>query len=188
MRTAYGRTVQLANTLLAPLVIIKLIVDLQGSLDFLTEHIFASLVILLVLVVIFVIYLIDIRDLKESFLDATLQFRWRYFRVLVYVLSASALLAMLAVGIASTTSGIHFVIIASAPNRIAADREVEQINAVLEEKHLPDLLAQAYASRGDNPWYGIVIGGPHFSRDAAKEFPVNKAQRIDDAGLPGLSK
>jgi len=176
-RSAYDRTIQITNTVLAPVVIIKLVVDLQGLLDFLIRHIWPSLLIFLILIALFLFNLIDLKDLKRSISGTASKFRWRYLRIVVYMLSAGALVALLTVGVLSMTSGIHFVIVASAPSEAAADREVEQINTVLAKKNVDGLHARAYASGGNNPWYGIVLGGPHFSMQAAIET-LDKARRI----------
>jgi len=176
-RSAYDRTIQLTNTVLAPVVIIKLIVDLQGLLDFLIRHIWPSLFIFLILIALFLFNLIDLKDLKRSVSGTARKVRWRYFRVVVYMLSAGALVALLTVGVLSMTSGIHFVIVASAPSEASGDREVEQINTLLAKKNVDGLHARAYASDGKNPWYGIVLGGPHFSMQAAAET-LDKARRI----------
>ena len=176
-RAAYDRTVQLINTILAPAVIIKLIFDLQGMLEFLEEHIVPSLIILTALVLLFVMNLIDFRALKASIAAAGTRVRMRSLRVAGYVLTGVALVALLSVGVAGATSGIHFVIIASAPSQEDADRVVKSINSALKRKEVRGLHARTYASGGNNPWYSIVVGGPHFSKTSANRT-LEKARRV----------
>jgi len=48
---------------------------------------------------------------------------------------------------------------------------------MLESKGIADLNVSVSAPLGNNPYSAIIIGGPHFSKDAAKET-LDKAHKI----------
>jgi hypothetical protein len=67
-------------------------------------------------------------------------------------------------------TGLHFVAVASAPDKASAIREVQSLNQFFEQKGRSDLEARAHASTSSgSQWYMISIGGPHTSREEAEK-------------------
>jgi len=92
--------------------------------------------------------------------------------VLRWTAILGSLLALVLVGYVYTlvfVSGLHFVVIASAPNKESAVSEIQSLNRYFEENGYSQLEARAYASTASgSPWYMISIGGWHTSKKAAE--------------------
>ena len=65
-------------------------------------------------------------------------------------------------------TGVHYVIVGSAPNAAAADEYVQRVNLLAESAGRNDLRASTYSSPAGTPWYSIVVGGPHYSLNSAE--------------------
>jgi len=142
-RDAYDRTLKLANLVLAPALVVQLVVNLQAMLDLLVARPATSLAVLGALTAVFVGNLVDLRRWRRRLTGAAGTVARRSWRLAAYAASIVAVAALLGLGALTLTSGIHFVIIASAPDREAARREAAAVNAALARRDVDDLRARA---------------------------------------------
>ncbi|MGF1560783.1 MAG: hypothetical protein ACFB3T_01240 [Geminicoccaceae bacterium] len=157
------RIADTSNLILAPATILGAVLNLPALLQQAAAAPLLSLAVLAVIVIAF------IRSLGWRGLRLPQRTLGRVLRYGAFGLSAAGLAVLGFLLISSATSGIHFVVVASAPDRASAQAEARQINQADSNLH-----ATFYGSSGDNPYYSIVIGnrwfgGALFSRQAAEQ-------------------
>lgn len=170
---AMQRVADASNLVLAPATILGTVLNLPALLQQAADAPLFSFAVLAVIVIVF------IRSLGWRGLRLPQRTLGRVLRYGAFGLSAAGLAVLGFLLISSLTNGIHFVIVASAPNRASAQAEARQINQADSSLH-----ATYYGSSGDNPYYSIVIGnrwfgGAIFSREAAEQ---TLAQARDELG------
>lgn len=95
--------------------------------------------------------------------------RWTRLRLVV-----GSLIMVLALGVVTfllwvSFTGIHYVIIESTRSYEQAVRRAADINRALESSGETSLKASPHYPRKPNRYCAILVGGPHFSTNAAEE-------------------
>ncbi len=194
---SFDRTIRLIGNLLAPVVIIATLKDMQETVEFLLNHIGTTIVFAFLFLSIFaynVVRSVDIqlggwKHIKSRFKkpwgkeDSTpaevvpeptppAPSKRRGRRLLMWAAIVGSLIASFIVVylyVQIFVTGVYLVNIASAPNKESAVAEIQSLNRYFSE-HGYDLRARAYASTlNDNPWYMITVGSWHISRAAAEK-------------------
>jgi hypothetical protein len=197
-RDAFDRTTRWFGNLLAPLVIVTYAKEAQQAIDYILDHLLLASVFSAIFVGIFAYNIfgtlklqfggrfawrradnegvetkaelpkqqaVQTIDPAKGKYDRSALLRWT-----AIVASSIALLIMAYAYVAVFVTGLHYVAIASAPNKESAIREVQSLNDYFDNHGYPDLKARTHASTGSgSPWYMISIGGWHTSEEAAKK-------------------
>ena len=196
-REALDRATRWFGNLLAPLVIITYVKDLGEAIDYLRQRplLTGSFVLIFILVLLYnVLRTINIQfrtrvwwrawlarkgapepeeaipseDSPEQ--EAVKRLPWPTMLRWTAILGSFVAMGLLVyVYVLIFVTGIHFVAVASAPDKASAIREIQSLNRFFKAQGYSNLEARTYASTATGTgWYMISIGGPHTSRKAAE--------------------
>lgn len=169
---AFKQTVDIANLILAPLAIFASVFRVPDIFALMMARPWSTLSVTAFLIFSFLVTLWRPRITIP---------RLRVLRVgkILAVLASFAAIAICCFWIvAAATSGVHFVVMQSQPDRAAAQASVVRINDSISDRQLGWIRAHYYSSAADNPWFSIVLGGPHFSRTSAEETLDTARQKL----------
>ncbi len=198
LRDAFDRATRWFGNLLAPLVIIAYVKDLEETIDYLIERplLTGSLALVFILVLLYnVLRTLNIQARTwiwwrsvlarkaapkqemsvppEKNAEKESVGRQRGRSVLRWAAILGSLVAMgllVYVYVLVFVTGLHFVAVASAPDKASAIREIQSLNRFFKAQGYSNLEARTHASTATGSgWYMISIGGPHTSREAAEE-------------------
>lgn len=172
---AFTRASERLGNILAPFLILTALRDSHDNLEFLFRHQTASAIFLFGFAVLFATAL-GRRALIERGRNAPSKSgsgRARVTRRIVVgvglLLSGIAFILAAGAFVIISMTGVHYAVVASAPDRDAAVREVVALNAALNQVGETRLRARAYSSTGTgNPWYMVTIGTFSFSQESAQ--------------------
>jgi hypothetical protein len=206
VRAAFDRVTRWFGNLLAPLVIITYARDAQEAFDYLIERplLTGSFALIFILVLAYnVLRTMDLQlgtwmwwrrradsgaessaassDHQERRAAYVPQTKGRTRTVLRWTAILGSLLALVLVVYAYVSvfvTGLHYVAVASAPDKASATREIRSLNRFFQETGHVELEARAHGSTASGTgWYMISVGGPHRSRGAA-EATFRKAKQV----------
>ncbi len=194
VRDAFDRATRWFGNLLAPLVIITYTKDAQQAFDYLIERplLTGSFVLIFIVILLYnVLRTVNIQlsgwprwrkrpsepqpptadtaEPRPADVPVTSSRGRTLLRVSAIVGSLLALVLLVYAYVLVFVTGLHFVAIASAPDKASAIAEIQTLNRFFEDNGYSDLEARAHASTATGTgWYMISVGGPHTSRDAAE--------------------
>jgi len=196
LRDAFDRSTRWFGNLLAPLVIIAYARDAQQALDYLIERPLLIGTFALVFIIILAYNLLRTINIQfggwpwrwqsarkaaakngapvpsetNSTEEPVKGPRGRALLRWTAILgSLVALVLLVYVYVVVFVTGLHFVAVASAPDKASAIREIQSLNRFFKEEGYTDLEARTHASTATGiGWYMISIGGPHTSQEAAE--------------------
>jgi len=197
LRSTFDRTTQGFGNLFAVLIIVTYAKDTQEAFEFVVKHPILAVTFVFLFIALFSYNLLrnlgigltdwfrkgvtrakdepraelppaTSTELQESKARGPLR-KLPLWRWAAAVASGVALVLVIYIYVAVFVTGIHYVSVASAPNKQTAAQEVQSLNQFFAAKGYTDLEAIAHASTASgSPWYMISIGGWHTSQEAAE--------------------
>jgi hypothetical protein len=185
LKSSIDKTVSWISTILAPVLLIKSLKDLQEIAEYLVENAVIGSIFIISFILILsynILVHVNLKSKNKSSLQANQESKYfKSKKAFVYsglALSAITVILLLCIYFMVFVNGLYFVNIKSAPTRELAVQEITSINKFLDQQGEKQLRAKAYASTATgSKWYMITIGGAHTSKDSAEQT-FKKAKKI----------
>lgn len=171
LERAYKKTVSSFSNIAAILVIFGVLKDIKDIIYFIVENPILSSIILFLLVIVFVIHLLNLLNIKIRLPKFRIKIlSKKNLAVIGGIVTSIALLITIIVIIFLSTTGVHYVWIASHKEPRASE-VVDEIKEILKSAGFKNIEVNSYGSPPPNLYRSIIIGGPHCSiKSAEKTF------------------
>jgi hypothetical protein len=169
VKTALDKAVKNLSNVSAPLLILSIAKNFRDAINFITNNFLITMITLSLLAILFFLNLL--REIKLKIRkphDKPTVLHKNKFTAFGIVMTSFALILIVVILSIFDFTGVHYVMIASY-KMPTVSMKVEEINTFLDQNGVKGLKAKAYASKSPNPYYAVMIGGPHFSKASARK-------------------
>ena len=185
--SAFDRTTHSLNYIAVPVTIVSFFKDWKEVMAFVAQNSLLAFFFLIAFLIIFLRFVVCELEIKLPVYKREIKSAddheekrgasKTFFQKAALLFTFFALGIVLFISITVYITGVHFVIVESSDEKQRAISRASEMNKLFKDAGEKDLVVTVNDPVGDNPYFALTIGGPHFSRKSAEET-LSRARQV----------